>query len=110
MYSKSLPVNQSREDLARKANISFENYGEGEAETAGIADVSLGLAAVVASGTGAVVILASGVLEAAGAVVVVSLGEAAGVAVSVFCSHAARRAALARMQIAFFIVVELDAP
>ncbi len=44
----------------------------------------------------------SGVLEAAGAVVV-SLGEAAGVTVSVFCSHAARRAALARMQMYFFI-------
>jgi hypothetical protein len=34
---------------------------------------------------------------------VVSAGEAAGAAVSVFCSHAARSAALARMQIYFFI-------
>lgn len=34
---------------------------------------------------------------------VVSPGDAAGAAVSVFCSHAARRAALARMQIYFFI-------
>jgi len=34
---------------------------------------------------------------------VVSAGEAAGVTVSVFCSHATRRAALARMQIYFFI-------
>ncbi len=34
---------------------------------------------------------------------VVSAGDAAGAAVSVFCSHAARSAALARMQIYFFI-------
>jgi hypothetical protein len=34
---------------------------------------------------------------------VVALGLAAGSVVSVFCSHAARRAALARMQIYFFI-------
>lgn len=33
----------------------------------------------------------------------VSPGDAAGAAVSVFCSHAARSAALARMQISFFI-------
>jgi hypothetical protein len=32
-----------------------------------------------------------------------SAGEAAGVTVSVFCSHATRSAALARMQIYFFI-------
>jgi len=34
---------------------------------------------------------------------VVSAGEAAGVTVSVFCSHATRSAAPARMQIYFFI-------
>jgi hypothetical protein len=34
---------------------------------------------------------------------VVSAGDAAGAAVSVFCSHATRSAALARMQIYFFI-------
>jgi hypothetical protein len=46
---------------------------------------------------------------AAGLVVVVSevvaVGLAAGSVVSVFCSHAARSAALARMQIYFFIIV-----
>jgi hypothetical protein len=46
---------------------------------------------------------------AAGLVVVVSevvaVGLAAGSVVSVFCSHAARNAALARMQIYFFIIV-----
>jgi hypothetical protein len=35
----------------------------------------------------------------------VSLGLAAGVTVSVFCSQAASRPALARMQMYFFIVV-----
>ena len=34
---------------------------------------------------------------------VVSAGEAAGATVSVFCSHATRSAALARMQMYFFI-------
>ena len=34
---------------------------------------------------------------------VVSAGDAAGVTVSVFCSHATRSATLARMQIYFFI-------
>jgi len=36
---------------------------------------------------------------------VVAAGLAAGSVVSVFCSHAARSAALARMQMYFFIVV-----
>ena len=36
---------------------------------------------------------------------VVAAGLAAGSVVSVFCSHAARRAALARMQMYFFILV-----
>ena len=49
--------------------------------------VSVGLVAMVASG-----VVAAG-LAAAGSVV------------SVFCSHAARSAALARMQIYFFIMV-----
>jgi hypothetical protein len=46
--------------------------------------------------------------EVAGSVVVageVGAGLAAGSVVSVFCSHAARRAALARMQMYFFIVI-----
>ena len=55
-------------------------YGDGD----GVVVDSAGLAAVVASG------------EAA--------GLAAGAVVSVFCSHAARSAALARMQMYFFIV------
>jgi hypothetical protein len=87
------------------------NYGVGElvvvvdsivlpSEVAGV---------VVAIGVdSAGVIVAIGV-DSAGVVVmvvlfsVVSAGEAAGAAVSVFCSHATRSAALARMQMYFFI-------
>jgi hypothetical protein len=36
---------------------------------------------------------------------VVAVGLAAGSVVSVFCSHAAKSAALARMQMYFFIVI-----
>ena len=43
-------------------------------------------------------------------VVLVSPGDAAGVTVSVFCSHAARSAALARMQMYFFISFWIEGP
>jgi hypothetical protein len=56
--------------------------------------VSIGVVATVLSGMGVVSVEVAGV---------VSAGDAAGAAVSVFCSHAARSAALARMQIYFFI-------
>jgi len=56
-------------------------------------------------------VVAAGVYVAAGLVIsvsagggVVGVGLVAGVTVSVFCSHAARRAAPARMQMYFFIV------
>ncbi len=64
-----------------------------------IGDDSAGVVATVVS----VVVVVS--VEVAGVVALsaVSAGEAAGAAVSVFCSHAARSAALARMQIYFFI-------
>ena len=52
---------------------------------------------LVDSGTGGVVsVVVAGVVAA---------GLAAGSVVSVFCSHAARSAALARMQMYFFIVI-----
>jgi hypothetical protein len=60
--------------------------------------VSIGVVATVLSVVGVVSVVAGVV-----ALSVVSAGEAAGVATSVFCSHAARSAALARMQIYFFI-------
>jgi len=56
-------------------------------------------------------VLVDSVLVAAGLVAsvvvagVVAAGLAAGSVVSVFCSHAARSAALARMQMYFFIVI-----
>lgn len=61
--------------------------------------VSIGVVATVLSGMGVVSVEVAGVV----ALSVVSAGDAAGAAVSVFCSHAARSAALARMQIYFFI-------
>jgi hypothetical protein len=60
--------------------------------------VSIGVETVL-SGMGVVSVEVAGVV----ALSVVSAGDAAGAAVSVFCSHAARSAALARMQIYFFI-------
>jgi len=55
-----------------------------------------------------VVVASAGVVAgvvSAGVVVTVGLA-ASGAVVSVFCSHAARSAALARMQMYFFIVEE----
>jgi hypothetical protein len=60
------------------------------------------VAGVVASVAAAGVVAS---VAAAGAVVAVAVGlAAAGSVVSVFCSHAARSAAPARMQMYFFIV------
>jgi hypothetical protein len=61
--------------------------------------VSIGVVATVLSGIGVVSVEVAGVV----ALSVVSAGDAGGVATSVFCSHAARSAALARMLIYFFI-------
>jgi hypothetical protein len=58
-----------------------------------------GDSAAVAAGL-VVVVVVSAVAEA------VAVGLAAGSVVSVFCSHAARSAALARMQMYFFIVID----
>ena len=56
-----------------------------------------------------VVVVVSAGLEVTVVVFVVSvLGLAAGVTVSVFCSHAASSAAPAKTQMNFFIVVELS--
>ena len=49
-------------------------------------------------------VVSAGLVAGAVAAGVVAAGLAAGSVVSVFCSHAARSAALARMQIYFFIV------
>ena len=60
----------------------------GESMVAGGASVAAGLVTSVVAGGG-----------------VVGVGLVEGVTVSVFCSHAARSAALARMQMYFFIVL-----
>jgi hypothetical protein len=78
--------------------------------------VSIGVVAGVIDSAGLVVTLVSVLVvvsvEVAGDALgfttvllfsVVSPGDAAGAAVSLFCSHATRSAALARMQIYFFI-------
>jgi hypothetical protein len=67
----------------------------GDSAVAGDSDAAVG-DSVVEGGVVASVVAAGGLVAA---------GLAAGSVVSVFCSHAARSAALARMQIYFFIVL-----
>jgi len=72
-----------------------------------LSEVAGVIVAIGADSAGLVVTVVS-VVEAGGFTTVVlfsvvSAGEAAGATVSVFCSHATRSAALARMQIYFFI-------
>lgn len=95
-YSKSLLPKISGEDFAkRKARI----YGVGEA-SAGDSVVPLVVVDVVVDDSVEVGLVASVVVGG-----LVAAGVAAGSVVSVFCSHAARSAALARMQMYFFIVL-----
>jgi hypothetical protein len=70
-----------------------------------LSEVAGDVAAIGVDSAGLVAVVVSAV-DAAGLAAVVlsaSAGEAAGAAVSVFCSHATRSAALARMQMYFFI-------
>ena len=76
------------------ANGFSRDQGVGDGDVA-----SAGLVVVVVVSAGLVVVVgASAVAVAAGL-------AAAGSVVSVFCSHAARSAALARMQMYFFMVI-----
>ena len=89
----------------------FGSYGVGDAvevvvsvvvlvsEVAGVA-VSIGVAVAIGVDSAGLVVVVVVVVVSDEAV---SDGEAAGAAVSVFCSQAARSAALARMQMYFFI-------
>jgi len=92
-YSKSLLP----EDFGRRLRKeeSRRIYGVGEA-SAGDSVVPPVEDSVVEAGVVASVVAAGGLVAA---------GLAADSVVSVFCSHAARSAALARMQIYFFIVL-----
>ena len=85
----------------------FQPYCAGD--SAGVSSVPAG-DSVVSAGES---VVAAGASVAAGLVMsvaagggVVGVGLVAGVTVSVFCSHAARSAAPARMQMYFFIVRE----
>jgi hypothetical protein len=97
-YSKVFSRRLAGEDFAKR----------GRRRIYGVGDVSAGDSVVVAGDS--VVVAGDSVVEAGlvASVVVgglVAAGLAAGSVVSVFCSHAARSAALARMQIYFFIVL-----
>jgi hypothetical protein len=92
VQQKSSPrENSLGEDFARKRKPT--NYGLGDV-SAGDSVVPAGDSVVVAGLVASVVV--GGVVAA---------GLAAGSVVSVFCSHAARSAALVRMQMYFFIVI-----
>jgi hypothetical protein len=91
VQQKSSPVNL-RGRLSRK-EVGLRLYGVGDV-TAGDSAVAAGDSVVVA---GLVVSVVVGGLVAA--------GLATGSVVSVFCSHAARSAAPARIQMYFFIVL-----
>ena len=88
--------------------ISGEDFAKRNARIYGVGEASAGDSVVPL--VVVVVVVEDSVVEAGlvASVVVgglVAAGVAAGSVVSVFCSHAARSAALARMQMYFFIVL-----
>ena len=91
VQQKSSPGRAGRR--LRKKKGACESYWAG-GDSAGDSVVPAGDSVVVA---GLVTVVAAGGL--------VGAGVAAGSVVSVFCSHAARSAALARMQMYFFIML-----
>jgi hypothetical protein len=84
------------EDFLRKRIPTIYCPGD----SAGVSSAPTGESVVAAGASGA----AGLVISVAAGGGVVGVGLVAGVTVSVFCSHAARSAALARMQMYFFIV------
>jgi hypothetical protein len=104
-YSRSLPSGAPGEDFStRKTGLGIYEPGDSAGDSAVSAGDSVVPASesVVAAGDSVVV---AGLVTAVAAGGVVGAGVAAGSIVSVFCSHAARSAALARMQIYFFIML-----
>jgi len=92
------------EDFLRKRIPAIYCPGDSagaSAVSAGVSAVPAGESIVAAAGTSAAGGLVISVVAGGG---VVGVGLVAGVTVSVFCSHATRSAALARMQMYFFIV------
>lgn len=104
LYSKNLPALPAREDLLLSESL---NYGVGDAVVVVVSvvvvDVS-GVVGVIGVDSAGVVVVVVVVLSVV-AGLVSGAGEAAGVT-SVLCSQAARSAALARMQMYFFISVK----
>jgi hypothetical protein len=90
--SRKIPA----EDLWRKRSPAI--YCPGDSE--GVSSAAAGDSIVAAAGAS----LAAGLVASLVAGALVGAGVVAGVTVSVFCSHAARSAAPARMQMYFFIV------
>jgi hypothetical protein len=84
------------EDFSRKRSPAI--YWPGD--SAGVSSVPAGDSIVAAAGAS----VAAGLIASLVAGALVGAGVVAGVTVSVFCSHAARSAAPARMQMYFFIV------
>jgi hypothetical protein len=95
LSTKEVFHRNSGEDFSKK---EFQAYCEGD--SSGVSSVPAG-DSVVTAGTSAAGGLVISVAAGGG---VVGVGLVAGVTVSVFCSHAARSAAPARMQMYFFIV------
>ena len=84
----------SRKDLGRRLR-------EKKARIYGVGEASAGDSVVVAGDS----VVEAGLVASVVVGGLVAAGLAAGSVVSVFCSHAARSAALARMQIYFFIML-----
>ena len=102
LSTKEIFHRKSGEDVSKK---EFQPYPAGD--SAGVSSVPAGESVVPAGES----VVAAGASVAAGLVTsvvagggVVGVGLDAGVTVSVFCSHATRSAAPAKMQMYFFIV------
>ena len=95
---------RTKEVFHRKSGEDFSNGNNPKiycaGDSAGVSSAPAG-DSVVAAGASVAAGLVISVAAGGG---VVGVGVVAGVTVSVFCSHAARSAALARMQMYFFII------
>jgi len=99
LYSKSLLPQDFGRRLREEESWRIYGVGEASAGDSAVPPVAVDVSvedSVIEAGLVASVVAAGGLVAA---------GLAADSVVSVFCSHAARSAALARMQIYFFIVL-----
>jgi hypothetical protein len=97
-YSRSLPPACREKTRKTKRRLGIYELGD---DSGGDSVVPAG-DSVVAAGDSVVV---AGLVTVVAAGGLVGAGVAAGSVVSVFCSHAARSAALAKMQMYFFIML-----